>query len=396
MKDILYIRALIVNFVKRHENYIIFAAKFFAGLALFNFVFSLDMYYSALTPLFTAPLSLPFMVLLAVGFAFLPVTVNFILLTLVVAAQLSTSLEASTFSLMLMTCLIVFYVRLSPQRSYLILAIMAAFYFKVPYAVVIFSGLYMGVSSILPIAIGTFAYFFAPTLIQTAEYMRTEELPEILELPGRFMEAYTMMFEGLTGDYSWVIITFVFIMVILGIYAVSRLSIDFAKEISIAFGGIVMVLCFSMASLVIEGFELSILSVVIGSAVSAVLVFFARFFDGLPDYQRTENVTFEDDENYYYCKIVPKLAFPQGKQVKADTKRKPKPEEKRPPKPEERRKRPTENKPRPLPKPEPENRLRPLPGTETESKARPIPRADADAAAVRSITQSVPRRRPTS
>jgi len=315
--NIFYTRARILNLIKRHETYIVFGAKFFSGLLLYGFVFSIGMYRDELAFLFTAPLSVPFMVLLAVGFAFFPATANYLLLSFIVTAQLSSSLEAASFAFLIMVCVIVFYVRISPQKSYLLLALMAAFYFRVPYAVVIFAGLYVGLASILPIILGTFIYFTAPGLLRIAEYMKSAEGVDMMEMPSRFMEAYTSLFENLTTYHNWIVVTFIFIMVAMGIYAVSKLSIDYVKEIAIAFGAIVCIMCFILASIVIDGFDVSILAVLFGTIGSVVIVAVIRFFDDIPQYQRTESVRFEDDQNYYHCKIVPKLAFPKELQTKA-------------------------------------------------------------------------------
>ena len=311
MKDIFYTRALIINIIKRYESYIVFAAKFIAGIVLYSFIFSIGMYREELAFLFSMPLSVPFIVLLAASFAFFPATANYLLMAAIVAAQFSASLEAASLAFLLMICMVIFYVRLSPKKSYLILAVLVAFYFRVPYAVVLFAGLYVGVASILPIALGTFVFYFAPNIIQVAEYMKTAEEIDLLELPVRFVDSYTLIFENLTSNYTWVITTFIFAIAILGIYAISKLTIDFVKEISIAFGGIVCIMCLILASIVIEDFQLSILSVIFGTIGSVVMVAIIRFFDDLPDYQRTENVKFEDDDNYYYCKIVPKLVVPE-------------------------------------------------------------------------------------
>jgi len=311
MKNSLYLRAQIINFIKRHENYIVFGAKFIAGLFIFGFIFSINLYASQLEPLFTAPLSIPFMVLLAVGFAFFPPTANFLLIALITTAQLSASIEASSFALLIMLAMVLFYVRISPKNSYLILAIMIGFFFRIPYAVVIFSGLYVGLAAMLPIALGTFLFFHVNVLLNIARYTQMGEDFDFLSLPSKFVDAYTEMFTSLTAEFSWVIISFVFVMVIFGIYAVSKLSIDYAKEMAIAFGGIVCMMCFFMAAIVIDEFELSVAPMLLGSVVSVGLVFLLRFFDGLPDYQKTEFVTFEDDENFYHCKIVPKTVYPE-------------------------------------------------------------------------------------
>jgi len=323
MKDIFYQRALIINFIKRYETYIVFAAKFGAGLLFYSFVFSIGLYREEIAFLFSPPLSVPFIVLLAASFAFFPATANFLLLALVVTAQLSLSPEIAIIAFLVMLCIVIFYVRLSPQKSYLILAVLVAFYFRIPYAVVLFAGLYLGAAAILPIALGTFTFFTASNLIQIAEYMKPAETIDFMEMPARFVDAYLLTFESLTGDYSWIILTFIFAIVILGIYAVSKLNIDFVKEISLAFGGIVCVMCLVMAALAIDDFTLSAWSAILGTLGSVILVGIIRFFDDLPDYQRTENVRFEDDDNFYYCKIVPKLVVPQTLKTNQPTRKRP-------------------------------------------------------------------------
>ena len=252
MKNSLILRAQIINFIKRHENYIVFGAKVIAGLFIFGFIFSIDLYTTPLAPLFTAPLSIPFVVLLAVGFAFFPPTANFLLITLITTMQLSGSVEAASFALLIMLAVVLFYVRVSPKTSYLILAVMVGFYFRIPYAVVIFAGLYVGLAAMLPIALGTFLFFHANVLLNIAHETRMGEDFDFLSLPSKFVDAYTEMFSSLTAEFSWVIISFVFVMVILGIYAVSKMSIDYAKEIAIAFGGVVCMMCFLMAAIVID------------------------------------------------------------------------------------------------------------------------------------------------
>jgi len=50
-----------------------------------------------------------------------------------------------------------------------------------------------------------------------------------------------------------------------------------------------------------------ILVMIIGTIISAGIVYIIQFFRFSLDYTRVENVQFEDDDYYYYVKAVPKI-----------------------------------------------------------------------------------------
>jgi hypothetical protein len=46
---------------------------------------------------------------------------------------------------------------------------------------------------------------------------------------------------------------------------------------------------------------------ILGTIICGVIAVIIRFFDGILDYQRAESVQFEDDNNYYHVRIIPKV-----------------------------------------------------------------------------------------
>ena len=80
---------------------------------------------------------------------------------------------------------------------------------------------------------------------------------------------------------------------------------DYAWQIAIAAGAIADVIIMLIGDYVL-GVSVSLVTLVIGVVVSALIAFLVQFFVFSLDYTRTERVQFEDDEYYYYVKAVPK------------------------------------------------------------------------------------------
>ncbi|HOA81281.1 MAG TPA: hypothetical protein PKK61_09505, partial [Defluviitaleaceae bacterium] len=47
--------------------------------------------------------------------------------------------------------------------------------------------------------------------------------------------------------------------------------------------------------------------------ISMLIMFVIQFFYRVVDYSRVENVQFEDEENYYYVKVIPKIILEKPK-----------------------------------------------------------------------------------
>ncbi|MCL2376007.1 MAG: hypothetical protein FWC76_01295 [Defluviitaleaceae bacterium] len=310
MEQLIHIRQNIIGFYKKFEVIINYLLKFLVGLFIFSRINTLGMYSEDFNILFGGATEIAYVALLSLLFTISPPSVALFLVAAAVTIQLSAAFEVAVFVFFLMVLLIVFYARLSPRRSMLMLAIIFGFYFHIPYAVVLFAGLFFGISSIIPIVLGTAIWYFLPFFTNLAANMAqaTEIMTDIdlFDLPTAFMDVFALIYGQLTTDFNWIVIGFVFAMMILAVHLISLISLNYSKDIAIAVGAIIGIISMAMIVFVIE-IDMSIAGIIFGSLGSALLVWLAKFFDNVVDYKRVERVTFDDDEYIYHVKIVPKV-----------------------------------------------------------------------------------------
>jgi hypothetical protein len=211
---------------------------------------------------------------------------------------------------------------MAPKESIFILFTILAFHFNVPYLVPILAGLYFPITVIIPITLGIFVNAQVPVLFGLVQHtptaaatMAEREIAELLtELPEAFSVVYETLMHSLTVGQTWLITAVVFAMVILLVHFVSRLSIDFAKEIAIVLGCIMNIFGF-VAAVLLAGETINIGIVIVLSLLCGIFAGLIRCFDSILDYQQAESVQFEDDNNYYHVRIVPKVILTKSQRV---------------------------------------------------------------------------------
>jgi predicted lipid-binding transport protein (Tim44 family) len=95
-------------------------------------------------------------------------------------------------------------------------------------------------------------------------------------------------------------------MVIIMVYVISRLAIDYAKELAIGLGCAAIIFGHLMAS-AFGGISVSMGQIILMTVICGALAWLGRFFDPMLDYKRAEYVQFQDDDNYYYVRLIPKI-----------------------------------------------------------------------------------------
>jgi hypothetical protein len=305
MTRFMEIRKTIITLVKRFEIPLRVMCKFAAGFYVFSAIDGIGLYAPQAAGLFEGGLA-PFLPLMfTLLFTIAPTSAAYALIAGALCLQMSRSVEIAALTLILCLLVILFYVRLAPKASWLLLATFIAFRFNAPYAVVLFSGLYVGVSAVVPVALGCWAAMSAPAFLALAKGANAMEGFDVVQFSSTAVSALDGAFQALFGSVGWVVFAFVFAVIILGMFAVSYAPVPYAKEVRVGFGVAACVVCFAAVSAVMEG-AADLLSVALGAAVSGAAVFIIRLFDSIPDYGRTERVRFEDDENLYFVKIIPK------------------------------------------------------------------------------------------
>jgi len=312
MTQLIAARQQIIGFYKKYEVAINYTIKFLIGLFVFSRINTLGLFREDFAVLFgSATTQFSYVALMSLLFTISPPSIALFLVAMVVTIQLSAVLEVAFFVFLLMMLVIIFYARLAPRQSVLILAMVFGFFFHMPYAVVLFAGLYFGAMAMIPVILGTAAWYFLPFFTNLAQTSTVVTDFELFELPITFLEVFAQIFAQLTTDFNWIVLGFVFAMIVLAVHLVSRIAINYAKDIAIAVGAIVGIICMTMVVLVID-INMSVAGIFISSIASALLVWIVKFFDGVQDYKRVERVAFDDEENYYYVKIVPKVTPDKG------------------------------------------------------------------------------------
>jgi hypothetical protein len=293
--------------------------KFFLGLFVFSSIFSIGQVHAALAPLadnFSPGL---LNILFAILFVVMPMNMSWMVIILTTTVQFSANLEVAIAVFIFLFLIFLFYARMAVKESILIIFTIIAFRFNVPYLVPLVAGLYFPVTAVIPVTVGVFVYaqfdglrrLMSPTVSTAASNITNpdREFSEILgELPGAFSEVYTNIMGSFASTQTWLFTAIIFAMVIVLVYFVSRQSIDFAKEIAIGLG-CVMIIFGSIVSVTIPraSGSVNIGTMILGTVVAGILAIIIRFFDGILDYQRAESVQFEDDKNFYHVRIVPKV-----------------------------------------------------------------------------------------
>ena len=304
-------REVTVRFCKRFEYIIIVLLKFILGLYIFGIINDighirpeLEIFYNLFPPT----------MMFAIGFAALPATLANFLVILAVTVNYSVFLEIAAIIFVFLISILLFYARMAPKESILIILTLVAYNFGILYIIPLIAGLYFSITAVIPVAIGIFIFYFIPyiqNIVETTEFTEISVGGDITEIdiggmPETFGDIYEALVTGLTEASEWIFTAFIFAMVIIMVYVISRLAIDYAKELAIGLGCAAIIFGHLMAS-AFGGVSVAMGQIILMTIISGVLVWLGRFFDPMLDYKRAEYVQFEDDDNYYYVRLIPKI-----------------------------------------------------------------------------------------
>lgn len=312
---ILELRAHILRFLQKFQLVVEPVIKFIAAFVVFrsinNAIGHQEMLMSlpaelllALLGTFTPPVLL---VLLAAAVSLAHVYVASPLLAIIVAV--------------LMAILYCFIARFSGKYGYVVLAVPILFLMKIPYVVPLILGLVATPMTIIPAACGIIVYRLFVVISSVALVGDSMAIEDILLL-------YIDVIDRLIADKQTLVHIGVFFVIILVMYLIRKLSMEYVFEISIAIGAIVCILGYLIADVVMHT-EMNIISMVFGTVGSMLIALVFQFFRLALDYTAVERVQFEDDDYYYYVKAVPKinLTVPERSVKKISAKNEPLPED---------------------------------------------------------------------
>lgn len=293
MMDLLLLKEKIRMLYQRSELYFGPLLKFFSAVCVFLIINNSLGYNEKLN-------NGGIILLLSLLCAFTPLSIMVLLSAVVMMAHVyAISQILSIIVILILAILYFLFARFTPSLGYVILLLPILFVLKIPYVVPILLGMIATPVAIVPAACGIIVYYLIKVIKEAAEITTNTSVENTLEL-------YRYVVESLVNNKEMVFTIVVFAIVILITYFVRKMSFDHAFDIAIVTGVITNVFGFLIGGL---GFNASgnVGFMILGSIASGVIVYIIQFFRLTLDYTGVERVQFEDDDYYYYVKVVPKI-----------------------------------------------------------------------------------------
>ncbi|MBQ4563448.1 MAG: hypothetical protein IJA58_03080 [Lachnospiraceae bacterium] len=188
-----------------------------------------------------------------------------------------------------------------PEMNLLVLLLPVFHYLKIPYAVVLFVGMTGTLIELLPIVSGTLFYYVFTYIGKNANAFSATTSDEL-------MQKFTQLLNGLMNHTEMWLMCVVLCVMFIVARIIGCLKLDYAKQIAPGAGLAAGVLV-ALIGIFTMDVRMSVVTLLLGAAGSALLAYVAQFMLLPLDYLQTEYVQFEDDEYYYYVKAVPKMAI---------------------------------------------------------------------------------------
>ncbi len=239
-------------------------------------------------------------ILAAAVCAFLPVNIIMLLAAgFILWGTWSVSLELTAILALILLILFLLYFRFTPKYGYLVLLTPIAFALKIPYVIPLCVGLLATPVTIIPVGIGVFLYQSLSFVGNSTSSLTNAEANT---------QRVSILIQGIFRNQTTLIIFLAFASTIALVYLIRRMGIDHAWSIAISVGTLCDFLILLIGKIILDT-SYSMLWLILGTVISAVLAFVIKFFAFNVDYSRVERVQFEDDEYYYYVKAVPKVSI---------------------------------------------------------------------------------------
>ena len=303
MTNLLVFREQLKKFYSKYELYITPLCKFLLALVSLMVINSRIGYMSTLK-------NAAVVLILPLLCSFLPINLTIVIAAAVTLAHLyAFSVECAIVALAVFLLLFILYFRFSPKDTLAVLLTPICFVLKIPYVMPIAVGLIGTPASSVAVASGVIVYYMLAGMNESASVLNTFDADGMVD-------KFRYCIDTLMGNRAMMVAIVAFAATVLVVWFIRRLSIDHAWTIAMITGALLNILILLFGDLMYST-DISIIGLILGSIVSVLLVKVLQFFVFNVDYSRTEMVQFEDDEYYYYVKVVPKntVATPE-KRVK--------------------------------------------------------------------------------
>lgn len=310
MTALLEMKQRLKIFYSRYDIYLIPAVKFLLAFLTFNLVNGKIGFMEKVASPAVA-------LLLALLCSFLPANMMAVFGAILICLHaFALSLEVFAMAAGILFILYAIYFRVAPGYGYVLLLTPIAFFLKIPYVLPLVMGLVGGPACAVPIAGGTVIYYLM-------YYMEKNETMLTSSESEQMVSRLNYLVENVLNNKSALLTILVFAVVLMVVYVIHRMSVDYAWYFAIGTGAVVNVVLFLLGALAMQ-VKVPIVPLVLNTFISMLIALAVDFFVFSVDYSRTEYTQFEDDEYYYYVKAVPKMsiAIPEKKVKKISSRTK--------------------------------------------------------------------------
>lgn len=208
-------------------------------------------------------------------------------------------IEVALIALVLFSALLIFYLRFAGGDSLAVIFTPFSYVLHIPCVIPMGLGLLRGPTSAFASVCGTIFYYFMGTVKDQASAIQNIEKTEIAKRVQLLLDAL------IKNQEMWVTVVAAIAVVVI-VYALRRLAVNYAWSIAIITGAV----CYLIIMLGARAFvdiKISAFAILGQVIVSIGFMLVIKFFVFNVNYKRTKSLQYEDDEYHYFVKAVPKI-----------------------------------------------------------------------------------------
>lgn len=209
------------------------------------------------------------------------------------------SLEVAVAALAIYLIMFLLFFRLGSKDSVILIFTVLLLALKIPYVIPVAVGLLATPLAAISVACGTVVYYMLTNISDNATIISSMGSDEATA-------KLRMVIDSVLGNRAMLVMIAAFVITIVVVYLIRRMSIDYSWSIAMVAGVIIDLVVLLVGDLVYDT-QLSLGMAVLGSILALFIAKVLEFFRFCVDYSRTEKVQYEDDEYYYYVKAIPKM-----------------------------------------------------------------------------------------
>ena len=219
----------------------------------------------------------------------------------------SLAMECALVMAAVFAIMFLLYFRFTPKHTLVVLLTPLMFTLRVPYVMPVAVGLLGTPVAAVSLSCGVVVYYMIKFMADNISVFSAMDAET-------GSQKFRIMLDGILDNKAMFVTVIVFILTVLLVYTIRRLSIDNAWVVAIVTGLTTNAVLLLVSEFILE-LQFSVIAIAVGSIVSLGICLLIQLMEFNVDYSRTEIVQFEDDEYYYYVKAVPKniLSAPQKK-----------------------------------------------------------------------------------